>query len=194
MRIETLFPTPVGFWNLALNKDEIDFIRNLEQRPNQGNTTSKNNYLFREPEMERLGMFVQNCLDEYMKATYAPKHDVRPYITQSWANYTKAGQFHHKHAHPNSFISGCLYIAAKGDKIYFYRDGYQQIKLPTENWNPYNSESWWYEVNEGDVVLFPSSLTHMVQTVDEEERISIAFNTFLKGTIGSADDLTELEI
>ena len=194
MRIESLFPTPVGFWNLALNKDEIDFIRNLEQRPNQGNTTSKNNYVFREPEMERLGMFVQNCLDEYMKGTYAPKHDVKPYITQSWANYTKAGQFHHKHAHPNSFISGCLYIAAKGDKIYFYRDGYQQIKLPTENWNPYNSESWWYEVNEGDVVLFPSSLTHMVQTVDGEERISIAFNTFLKGQVGAPDDLTELTL
>jgi uncharacterized protein (TIGR02466 family) len=194
MRIESLFPTPVGFWNLALNKDEIDFIRNLEQRPNQGNTTSKNNYLLFEEPMQRLAMFVENCLDEYMKGIYAPKHDVKPYITQSWANYTKAGQYHHKHAHPNSFISGCVYIAAKGDKIYFYRDGYQQIKLPTENWNPYNSESWWFEVNEGDVILFPSNLTHMVQTVDGDERISIAFNTFLKGTIGSADDLTELEI
>jgi uncharacterized protein (TIGR02466 family) len=194
MRIESLFPTPVGFWNLVLNKDEIDFIRNLEQRPNQGNTTSKNNYLLFEEPMQRIAMFVENCLEEYMKATYAPKYNVKPYITQSWANYTKPGQFHHKHAHPNSFISGCVYIAAKGDKIYFYRDGYQQIKLPTENWNQYNSESWWYEVNEGDVILFPSSLTHMVQTVDGEERISIAFNSFLKGTIGGADELTELEI
>jgi uncharacterized protein (TIGR02466 family) len=194
MRIETLFPTPVGFWNLVLNKDEIDFVRGLGQRPNDGNTTSKNNYLLREPEMERLSLFVDSCLGEYMKATYAPKYDVKPYITQSWANYTKPGQHHHKHAHPNSFLSGCVYIAAKGDKIYFYRDGYKQIKLPTENWNPYNSESWWFEVNEGDVILFPSNLTHMVQTVDGEERISIAFNTFLKGTIGSADELTELEI
>jgi len=178
----------------VLNKDEIDFVRSLEQRPNDGNTTSKNNYLLREESMERIAAFVQNCLDEYMKSTYAPKYDVKPYITQSWANYTKAGQYHHKHAHPNSFISGCVYIAAKGDKIYFYRDGHQQIKLPTENWNPYNSESWWFEVNEGDVIMFPSSLTHMVQTVDGEERISIAFNSFLKGTIGSADELTELEI
>jgi len=194
MRIESLFPTPIGFWNLVLNKDEIDFVRGLEQRPNDGNTTSKNNYLLREESMERIATFVQNCLDEYMKATYAPKYDVKPYISQSWANYTKAGQYHHKHAHPNSFISGCVYIAAKGDKIYFYRDSYQQIKLPTENWNPYNSESWWFEVNEGDVIMFPSSLTHMVQTVDGEERISIAFNSFLKGTIGSADELTELEI
>ena len=55
-----------------------------------------------------------------------------------------------------------------------------------------NSESWWFEVNEGDVIMFPSSLTHMVQTVDGEERISIAFNTFLKGTVGDTNDLTEL--
>jgi uncharacterized protein (TIGR02466 family) len=194
MRIETLFPTPVGFWNLVLNKDEIDFVRGLEQKNNEGNQTSKNNYLLREPKMERLSLFVDGCLGEYIKEIYSPKYNVNPYITQSWANYTKPGQYHHKHAHSNSFISGCIYIAAKGDKIYFYREGYRQIKLPTENWNPYNSESWWFEVNEGDVILFPSNLIHMVQTVDGEERISIAFNTFLKGTIGSADELTELEI
>lgn len=195
MRIENLFPTPVAFWNLNITEEEKAFIRNLEQRPNQGNTTSKNNYLLFEEPMERLAGFVENCLAEYMKAIHAPKHEVKPYITQSWANYTKPGQFHHKHAHPNSFISGCVYIAAKGDKIYFYRDGYQQIKLPTENYNPYNSDSWWFEVNEGDVILFPSSLTHMVETLgDKEERISIAFNTFLKGEIGSPDDLTELQL
>ena len=192
MRVENLFPTPVAFWNLNITEEEKAFIRNLEQRPNQGNTTSKNNYLL--DKLPRIKGFVNHCLDEYMTAIYAPKHEVKPYITQSWANYTKPGQFHHKHAHPNSFISGCVYIAAKGDKIYFYRDGYQQIKLPAESYNPYNSDSWWFEVNEGDVILFPSSLTHMVETVDGDERVSIAFNTFLKGTIGSADDLTELEI
>ena len=192
MRVENLFPTPVAFWNLNITEEEKAFIRNLEQRPNQGNTTSKNNYLL--DKLPRIKGFVNHCLDEYMTAIYAPKHEVKPYITQSWANYTKPGQFHHKHAHPNSFISGCVYIAAKGDKIYFYRDGYQQIKLPAESYNPYNSDSWWFEVNEGDVILFPSSLTHVVETVDGDERVSIAFNTFLKGTIGSADDLTELEI
>lgn len=194
MIIENLFPTPVAFWNFNITDEEKDYVRNLEQRPNQGNTTSKQNYLLFEEPMERIAGFVENCLAEYMKSVHAPKHKVSPYITQSWANYTKPGQFHHKHAHPNSFISGCVYIAAKGDKIYFYRDGYQQIKLPAESYNPYNSDSWWFEVNEGDVILFPSSLTHMVETVDGDERISIAFNTFLKGTIGSADDLTELEI
>ena len=144
--------------------------------------------------MKNLAQFVDQCLLEFMTKIYAPKHRVTPYVTQSWANYTKPGQFHHKHAHPNSFISGCLYISAKSDKIFFYRDGYRQVEIPTEQYNLYNSNSWWFEVNEGDVILFPSSLTHMVETLgDKEERISISFNTFLKGTIGDPDTLTELE-
>lgn len=198
MKVHNLFPTPVGFFKLddGILSSELEFIKNQEQRTNVGNTTSKDNHLLDRKEMKRLSKFVTECLQEYMTSIYAPKHDVKPYVTQSWANYTKPGQYHHRHAHPNSFISGCIYIAAKGDKIYFYKDQYQQIKVPTENFNPYNSESWWFEVNEGDVIIFPSSLTHMVETLgnDKEERISIAFNTFLKGTIGSADDLTELEI
>lgn len=197
MNTHNLFPTAVSFFKLdsELTQEEKEFIQNQEQRSNSGNTTSKNNYLFKEPEMKRLGSFVEKCLNQYLKEIYAPKHDVNVYVTQSWANYTKPGQFHHKHAHPNSFISGCVYINAKKDKIYFYRDGYQQIKLPTDSWNVYNSDSWWLEVNEGDIVIFPSSLTHMVQTVDgDHERISIAFNTFLKGTVGCSSELTELEI
>ena len=90
-----------------------------------------------------------------------------------------------------------LYLSAdpKLDKIYFYKNGYQQIKVPTENWNHWNSESWWFEVETNKLILFPSSLTHMVETVQSDEtRISISFNTFLKGTIGDEQSLTELLI
>jgi len=41
--------------------------------------------------------------------------------------------------------------------------------------------------------LFPSNLTHMVETVQTEDtRISIAFNTFLEGVVGDNKTLTEL--
>ena len=47
----------------------------------------------------------------------------------------------------------------------------------------------------GDIMLFPSSLTHMVQTVDADAtRISIAFNTFPKGYIGDDLELTGLHL
>ena len=84
-------------------------------------------------------------------------------------------------------VSGVFYPQANRefDKIYFYKDGYERIKVPAAEYNPYNSESWWFEVGAGDLILFPSHLTHMVQTKqDDNTRISIAFNTFLKGYIG----------
>ena len=99
------------------------------------------------------------------------------------------------YAHPNSFISGVFYVAADAtkDRIYFYKDAYQQIKVTTENWNHWNSESWWFPVETGKLILFPSHLIHMVETVQtEDKRISIAFNTFLEGIAGDNQNLTEL--
>jgi hypothetical protein len=50
-------------------------------------------------------------------------------------------------------------------------------------------------VSEGELLLFPSDLTHDVPTVTGDvERISISFNTFLVGKIGSNENLTELII
>jgi uncharacterized protein (TIGR02466 family) len=195
--IENLFPTPVGFYELdkPVTEKELQFIKDLETRSNDGNTTSVDNYLLKSKEMKRIAAFVDQCVQDYFQEVYAPKHEVKPYVTQSWANYTNKGQFHHKHNHPNSFISGVFYVAADPakDRIFFYKDGYQQIKVKTEKWNLWNSESWWFEVGVGKIVLFPSNLTHMVETVQAEDtRISIAFNTFLEGIVGENKDLTEL--
>ena len=195
--INNLFPTAVGFYELdkPVTEKELQFIKDLETRANDGNTTSVDNYLLKSKEMKRIAAFIDKSVQDYFQEVYAPKHKVKPYVTQSWANYTNKGQYHHKHSHPNSFISGVFYVAADPakDRIYFYKDGYQQIKVTTENWNHWNSESWWYEVGAGKVVLFPSNLTHMVETVQSEDtRISIAFNTFLEGVIGDSQNLTEL--
>ena len=195
--INNLFPTAVGFYELdkPVTEKELQFIKDLETRANDGNTTSVDNYLLKSKEMKRIAAFIDKLVQDYFKEVYAPKHKVKPYVTQSWANYTNKGQFHHKHNHANSFISGVFYVAADAakDRIFFYKDGYQQIKVTTESWNQWNSESWWYEVAAGKVVLFPSHLTHMVETVQAEDtRISIAFNTFLEGVTGDNKTLTEL--
>jgi hypothetical protein len=81
------------------------------------------------------------------------------------------------------------------DRIYFYRNGYQQIKFPPSDWNVWNSESWWFDVGSCDLILFPSSLTHMVPTVESEQtRISLSFNTFPVGNVGEEMDLTGLNV
>lgn len=197
--LHNLFPTPVGIYKLDrdLTDEELSFIKGQETRPNMGNTTSVDNALLRHKQMTKLRDFVETSLSDYFTTVYNPKHKVNLRVTQSWANYTEPGQFHHKHEHPNSFVSGVFYPQANQatDKIYFYRSGFQQIKFPPENWNTWNSESWWFEVGTGDLILFPSSLTHMVETVQgDQTRISLSFNTFPVGNIGEEVSLTGLQI
>lgn len=197
MITHNLFPTPVSSFTLdrELTKEELDFLSIQEEKPNEGNTTSANRTILDNENLSSLRKFIEESLDTYFKGIFSPKNKVSLRFTQSWTNYTKPGQYHHKHAHPNSLVSGVFYVKANkdSDKIYFYRDGYRQLKLPVDQWNLYNSESWWLPVNTGDLYIFPSSLTHMVETVQgDDTRISLAFNTFPVGNVGDDDNLTGL--
>lgn len=198
MNIYGIFPTPIGKFTLGRDFTDFEtkFVAKQETNNNVGNVTSNDRYVLNHKRMAKLREFVETSVNEYVKAVHAPKNDVTFRITQSWFNYTKAGQFHHKHAHPNSFISGVLYMKAlrESDKIYFYNDAYRPIELPADSWNLYNSRSWWFEVGTGDLMLFPSSLTHSVEPVQGEERISLAFNTFPVGYVGQEENLTALHL
>lgn len=199
--VHGLFPTPVLFAKFHRNwtKEEKEFFEETAKSTTQntGNKTSADRYVLDHPVMKEIREYYQFYLNYYMEKIYAPKYSVETYITQSWMNYTDTGQFHHKHAHPNSWLSGCIYVngdPAK-DRITFYKDGYNRINIPTEKFNLYNSESWWFSVGTGDVVIFPSYLTHMVeQTTSDDTRVSIAINTFLKGYIGDEHSLTGLHL
>ncbi len=199
MNLHGLFAQPVGFFDLGrpLSDEEKFFLMELEQRPNMGNRTSANNFVLRDKLMTSLRGWMEDCVAEYFKATTNPKHDVTLRLTQSWVNYSEPGQYHHKHAHPNSFLSGCFYPQADKelDKLYFFNEPYHRIKIHSEDFNVYNSDSWWLPVGTGDIVIFPSSLTHMVeQVVASNTRISLSFNTFPVGYVGNDDSLTGLHL
>ena len=82
----------------------------------------------------------------------------------------------------------CLNLQSK-----FINERYQTIKPEIKNFNIWNSETWWFSVKTGDIIMFPSSLNHMVETKQgDNTRISLAFNVFIKGTIGDNKQLTEL--
>ena len=198
MILHNLFPIPVAKFTLDrdFTAEETAFVAAQPTCKNTGNTFSNNRYVLRHDTFANLMSFVQSSVDEYLKTIYVPKETVSLRVTQSWLNYSKPGEWHHKHAHPNSFISGVLYMKAlrESDKIYFWNDAYRPIDLPTDNWNLYNSKSWWFEVGTGDLMLFPSSLTHSVEPVQGEERISLAFNTFPVGYVGQEESLTALHL
>ena len=199
--INGIFPTPIYIskLNRELTNKELSFIdkTKLEVYNNEGNTTSNDNYILTNKPFKNLKEELDLRIQDYFDKVISPANNITPYITQSWLNYTEKNQYHHKHAHPNSLVSGVFYINCheEHDKIKFFNDRYQTIKPEVKDWNLYNSETWWFSVKTGDIILFPSSLTHMVETKQgDNTRISLAFNVFIKGTVGNNKDLTELII
>jgi uncharacterized protein (TIGR02466 family) len=200
--INGIFPTPVYIskLNRKLNSKELLFIdkTKLDVHNNEGNTTSNDNYILNNKNFKNLKSDLDLIIKDYFDKIICPTNSITPYITQSWLNYTEKNQHHHKHEHQNSLVSGVFYVNSdeKFDKIKFYKkDVYQIIKPEIKEWNLWNSESWWFTVKTGDIILFPSSLTHMVETKEgNNTRISLAFNVFIKGMVGNNKDLTELKL
>ena len=198
--IESLFPVPIYMSNIdrKFTKQELQFVDNQKNKCNKntGNIKSKDSYILNRKEFKNIKKFLDQCCKEYLEKIISPKNNIELYITQSWLNYTEENQHHHIHAHPNSVVSGVLYFDCdkENDKIKFTNPvGYQQIKPEIKDFNIWNSETWWFALETGQLVMFPSSTTHQVETKQgKNTRISLAFNTFYKGTIGSNNDATEL--
>ena len=197
--IYSIFPTPIYIseLNRKFSKKELSFFdkNKLKVYNNEGNKTSEDNYVLNNKVFINLKKELDLRIKDYFDKIILPANNITPYITQSWLNYTETNQYHHKHSHPNSLISGVLYINSdeKHDKIKFFNEPYKIIKLVIKDWNTWNSESWWFSVKTGNIILFPSSLTHMVETKQgDNTRISLAFNVFVKGKIGNNKALTEL--
>jgi uncharacterized protein (TIGR02466 family) len=195
-----LFPTPVYIsrLNRKLTKEELLFINKtkLDVYKNLSNTTSNDSYILNQKVFNLLKEDLYLRVQYYFKKILLYYDAVIPYITQSWLNYTEKDQHHHEHTHANSLVSGVLYINSdeKFDKIKFLKkDSYQTIKPEIKDWNLYNSDSWSFPVKTGDIILFPSSLNHMVDVKQgTNTRISLAFNTFIKGNLGQKNQLNEL--
>lgn len=196
MNLLNLFPVPVAIFksDRVLSDEELSFINSLDCRDNIGNKISVENSILDKPEMGLIRDWIQNCLREYFDAAHKPVQEVELKITQSWVNFSEPGQFHHKHAHQNSLVSGVFYLKTNlDDRINFYRSGHQELKVQPKELNIYNSDSWWLEAIEGQLILFPSWLHHAVPNVQgKDTRVSLAFNTFPTGLLG--DELTSFRL
>jgi uncharacterized protein (TIGR02466 family) len=200
LRVQPLFPTALGMANLGrlITKDEMDYIYSLEMGPNSGNLVSIQRRVLDAPAMADIREFIESNIETYLREIMCGSDQVRLEITQSWVNVTQPGQFHHHHKHPNSVISGVFYpqAIAERDRIHFSREvGPETIRIDPVEFNTFNSSIWWIPVRTGSLILFPSGLHHKVEDLPPgDERISLSFNTFAVGNLGSRDDLTGLYI
>lgn len=200
MKIHALFPTVVTQSSLGRNLTDEEtsfFSKNIEFTKSVGNFTSENSYILDIPELVLLKESLTKKLQEYIDTIYKPINKIEAYITQSWITVTPHGGYHHVHKHPNSFLSGVFYLQVDPelDKINFLMDQYKMLHIKSMECDDYNSWQRSINVFPYDVVIFPSSLSHNVSpTTNTSNRISLAFNSFVRGEFGTSDSLTHLKL
>tara|TARA_R110000822_G_scaffold50425_1_gene131601 strand:- start:76 stop:693 length:618 start_codon:yes stop_codon:yes gene_type:complete len=200
--IQQLFATPIYLTELNRNftKKENNLIFKIKNEciRNIGNTRSKDTYILNHKDFSTLKKELNLIINDYFNRIICPADKITPYITQSWLNYTTKDQYHHTHNHPNSLISGIIYMDAdvKYDKIKFYNNHHYGIIAPSpKEYNNFNSAFWWFAVKTGQIILFPSALNHSVEAKKTNNtRVSLSFNVFIKGSIGSEDRLSTLTL
>jgi uncharacterized protein (TIGR02466 family) len=201
MNIVDIFPTPIGIFNFEenLDKEQLNFINEQKTKTKKtwGNRISLNNYILENAILFNLKKNIELKIKEYFQYIYN-NDEVDTYITQSWLNFTEEEQFHSEHYHSNSIISGVYYINADPnfDSIQFKKNReYNCIKIEPKTLNVYNSSNINFNVKSNDLILFPSSVTHLVVNKKGNNlRISLAFNVFIKGEIGQKILLNYLKL
>ena len=142
---------------------------------------------------------MQEALDLYAREVMGIPQQL--YVTQSWSLINPPGIGMHGHSHSNSLVSGSLYYCAlpspPSRMIFDRHRTYQQLELgpESERTNIYNVTRNAVEPKRNDLILFSSSLSHFVEpNASSEPRYSIAFNTFIRGKLGSYRDVSELTL
>ena len=194
-----IFSTPIFYSSYPENYDnELDWIYKQKYK-DKGievpNHQSEDTFILDRPEMSRVKKFIDSKLKEFVSNIMGSDDEV--VITQSWLNKNTKGQFHTEHYHPNSIISGVWYpkINEQSPPIKFIKGGQRDIEFNIRECTNFNTRAFDMFLQAGDLVLFPSHLSHLVPpNSSDEERISLSFNTWCKGSMGGKNQLTYLPL
>lgn len=197
-----LFPTTVLQTNIGrnLSEKESDFVMKHRDlvRLNTFNTTSNDSFILENDEMDEIKQFCLTSVDKYFHDVFKVKDTCKLYITQSWLNFTEKTQAHHGHLHFNSVLSGVFYSHTDDeDKLYFTsrQERMKPFQFPISEDNYENAMVWWVPAKKGSLYIFPSDLWHHVEVKNSDDvRISLSFNTFVKGELGFEEKLTHLSL
>ena len=191
-----VFPTLIKCVHSFLTQDQCDdiikYARSKEFKPHMsltnGSMSTHRKYM---KVIEDLSVDVKSCLGVKDKL-----HDViRSYseetginfreVTTSWINFQTENSQLLKHSHPLSCVSGALYLNVDDDssKIYFYNPNpfVEFTSWAEGTTTQYSHKAIWFKPNNGDLLLFPSWLSHGSDgdVNMTKDRAVLSFNTFL---------------
>ena len=147
-----------------------------------GAQSSGNLFLRQEPEIQELKQILQKKIEEYRKNFSYSKDGIirnwpKSYSLFGWLVSIKSGGKLKAHMHRKGWLSGSIYLKMpemSGEGNILFGLGLEGSNYPNGGKDYPQKE---YEVNEGDIVLFPSSLYHQTLPFSsDKDRISFAFD------------------
>ncbi len=187
--LHALFPTPIYKVNIRpLGYEELQCLNELEMCDQTlGNRVSTNTHILDEPRLNSFKLALEEIINQYAKSLlHIDNHNF--YITNSWLNSTDTNQQHIIHNHSNSIFSGVYYIDVE-DTVPLITFNRMQppflLNFIPKEFTIFNAMEWSIPVENNSLIIFPSTLYHYVKpNLQKKTRVSIVFNSFVKGNIG----------
>lgn len=184
-----LYRTIIG----APTESEQAHIRGVSMTPGRSQALNSTNlHILDVIQLRELRHRIDQGISEYMTHLGVDMSKISINITTSWVNQYSKGDNTHQHSHSNSIISGVYYLEDCDETapIQFHRaPGYvnlwpNTINLPIRTHNALNIDVITVIPKAGELIMWPSHLAHSVPpNQSDTQRHTIAFNTFVKGTL-----------
>ena len=190
-----MFPTLVYEFQFdPSNREEmIALVRELDARGGY-----KYNRLNEKKEFAHFTTYVHGLCEQILEYQGYEYNSIE--ITQMWPNIMGYGSVHSQHSHPNSFLSGVWYLQTPEETSLRFHDPRAQanvLRPRRKNRNRLNKSVQSFPAEYGKGLLFSGWMQHSVpqiKTPGDLERISISWNTQVKGYYGEPGMLANMEI
>ena len=190
--LTNLFPSPVHIFESdgfdEFKNNLIDYVYKLKEKDPEGYTISnRNGWQSRGFDLSDMNDLLHGTILQGLSSFSAIKNTTKMRAS-AWININSPGSYNVKHTHPNSHLSGVMWIKAPKDSGNIVFDNPNGHQTHTEI-NSYNQEfkdqffvhhAYWLPPIEGRMIIFPSHLQHEVEeNKSNEDRISVSFNVNL---------------
>ena len=168
--------------------DRLNIRKTKYYKPTGGQTID----IHKQDYFQELIKLIQTSVLNIAEDFYLAKQGYEVDVVSMWLNSKPRGLNHPPHNHTNTFISGVLYLDGEVQaypSLKLLRP-YQLPIVPRVNkFNEINSNVIELLAEKDEAVFFPSYILHFVETnLNEKPRISIAFDTLLRGKYGEIQE------
>jgi uncharacterized protein (TIGR02466 family) len=167
----------------------LEYVQKIDNDIGSNGATTVTQRLLDTPEFKDVKQEIEILTKEYVVNQGHIVDEVK--ISSSWGNTLTKGQPISVHQHPNSYVSGVLYLT-KGSPLHFHNPLQTEDLFtfrPNVQWDADNIHTWQVmhlNPEPGSMFLFPSKLNHHVEHNETNYRYSIAFNTLPIGELGDS--------